>query len=178
MSRSLTSLLVFIQARGTIFGVTGGVMEAAIRTGYELVTGQPIPDLEVTAVRGTEGFRTSVIKVGDLDLKVGVVTGLKNVVPVLEAVKNGTLDLHFIEVMTCPEGCVSGGGQPKLLMDTDREEAYAARRAATFAHDRELAYRKSHENPAIKKFTKNSWKSPTAILRTIFFIQPTVINKA
>ena len=147
---------------GTIFGVTGGVMEAAIRTGYELVTGQPIPDLEVTAVRGTEGFRTSVIKVGDLDLKVGVVTGLKNVVPVLEAVKNGTLDLHFIEVMTCPEGCVSGGGQPKLLMDTDREEAYAARRAATFAHDRELAYRKSHENPAIKKIYEEFLEEPNS----------------
>ena len=143
---------------GTIFGV----MEAAIRTGYELVTGQPIPDLEVTAVRGTEGFRTSVIKVGDLDLKVGVVTGLKNVVPVLEAVKNGTLDLHFIEVMTCPEGCVSGGGQPKLLMDTDREEAYAARRAATFAHDRELTYRKSHENPAIKKIYEEFLEEPNS----------------
>jgi ferredoxin hydrogenase len=80
-----------------------------------------------------------------------VVTGLKNVVPVIEAMKAGQLDLHFIEVMTCPEGCVSGGGQPKLLMDTDRAEAYAARRAATFVHDEELTYRKSHENPAIKK---------------------------
>ncbi len=76
---------------GTIFGVTGGVMEAAIRTGYELITKEAIPDVEVTAVRGTEGFRTSVLKVGDLNLKVGVVTGLKNVIPVLEAVKNGTL---------------------------------------------------------------------------------------
>ena len=137
-------------------------MEAAIRTGYELVTGRPIPDLEVTAVRGTEGFRTSVIKVGDLDLKVGVVTGLKNVIPVLEAVKNGTLDLHFIEVMTCPEGCVSGGGQPKLLMDTDREAAYANRRAATFAHDRELTYRKSHENPAIKKIYEEFLEEPNS----------------
>ena len=80
----------------------------------------------------------------------------------LEAVKNGTLDLHFIEVMTCPEGCVSGGGQPKLLMDTDREEAYAARRAATFAHDRELAYRKSHENPAIKKIYEEFLEEPNS----------------
>ena len=83
-------------------------------------------------------------------------------VPVLEAVKNSTLDLHFIEVMTCPEGCVSGGGQPKLLMDTDREEAYAARRAATFAHDRELAYRKSHENPAIKKIYEEFLEEPNS----------------
>lgn len=147
---------------GTIFGVTGGVMEAAIRTGYELVTGQPIPEVEVTSVRGTEGFRRSVLKVGDLDLKVGVVTGLKNVIPVLEAVKNGTLDVHFIEVMTCPEGCVSGGGQPKMLMDCDQKEAYAARREATFVHDRELPYRKSHENPAVKKIYDEFLEQPNS----------------
>ena len=149
-------------------------MEAAIRTGYELVTGQPIPDVEVTAVRGTEGFRTSTIRVGDLDLRVGVVTGLKNVIPVLEAVKAGTLNLHFIEVMTCPEGCVSGGGQPKLLMDTDREEAYAARRAATFAHDKALPIRKSHENPAIKKIYDEFLEEPNShiahhLLHTTYF---------
>ena len=74
---------------GNIFGVTGGVMEAAIRTGYELITGQPIPALDVTPVRGTEGFRVANIQVGDLTLKVGVVTGLKNVVPVMEAIKAG-----------------------------------------------------------------------------------------
>ena len=136
---------------GTIFGVTGGVMEAAVRTGYELITGQPIPAVDVTPVRGTDGFRVAHLQVGDLTLKVGVVTGLKNVVPVMEAIKAGTCDLHFIEVMTCPEGCVSGGGQPKLLMDTDRAEAYAARRANTFVHDENLPLRKSHENPSIKK---------------------------
>ena len=152
---------------GTIFGVTGGVMEAAIRTGYELVTGQPIPDLEVTAVRGTEGFRTSVIKVGDLDLKVGVVTGLKNVVPVLEAVKNGTLDLHFIEVMTCPEGCVSGGGQPKLLMDTDREEPMRQEELRPLPMTENWPTGNLTKILRSKRFTKNSWKSPTAILRTI-----------
>lgn len=147
---------------GTIFGVTGGVMEAAIRTGYELITGQPIPAVEVTPVRGTEGFRTAKLQVGELELKVGIVTGLKNVVPVLEAVKAGELDLHFIEVMTCPEGCVSGGGQPKLLMDTDREEAYAARRAATFVHDEELPIRKSHENPAVKKLYDEFLEEPNS----------------
>ena len=145
---------------GNIFGVTGGVMEAAIRTGYELITKKPIPDVNVTAVRSTEGFRTANIQVGDLTLKVGVVTGLKNVVPVLEAVKAGTLDLHFIEVMTCPEGCVSGGGEPKLLEDTDREEAYAARRQSTFVHDENLPLRKSHENPSIKKIYEDYLKEP------------------
>lgn len=136
---------------GAIFGVTGGVMEAAIRTGYELITGEAILDVKIDAVRGTQGFRTASLKVGDLILKVGIVTGLKNVIPVVEAVKAGTLDLHFIEVMTCPEGCVTGGGQPKLLMDLDCEEAYEARRKAIFVHDEELTIRKSHENPAIKK---------------------------
>lgn len=149
---------------GQIFGVTGGVMEAAIRTGYELITGQPIPDVEVTPVRGTEGFRVAEMQVGDLVLKVGVVTGLKNVVPVLEQVKAGTLDLHFIEVMTCPVGCVSGGGQPKLLEDTDREEAYAARREATFVHDRELPIRKSHENPSIQQIYKDFFGQPNGKL--------------
>ena len=162
MIRDMGRPLGVYTGAGAIFGVTGGVMEAAIRTGYELVTGQPIPDVEVTAVRGTEGFRTSTLKVGDLNLKVGVVTGLKNVIPVLEAVKNGTLDLHFIEVMTCPEGCVSGGGQPKMLMDTDQKEAYAARREAIFAHDRELPYRKSHENPAIKKVYEEFLEEPNS----------------
>ncbi len=145
---------------GTIFGVTGGVMEAAIRTGYELITGEPIPQIEVTEVRGTEGFRTAVLKAGDLNLKVGIVTGLKNVIPVLEAVKNKELDLHFIEVMTCPQGCVSGGGQPKLLMDLDRDAAYAARREATFVHDRELPVRKSHESPAVKKVYEEFLQEP------------------
>lgn len=149
---------------GTIFGVTGGVMEAAIRTGYELVTGEAIPDVDVTAVRGTEGFRTAQIQVGELTLRVGIVTGLKNVVPVLEAVKAGTLDLHFIEVMTCPQGCVSGGGQPKLLMDADVQEAYQARREATFVHDRELTYRKSHENPAVKKLYDEFLEAPNSKL--------------
>ena len=149
---------------GHIFGVTGGVMEAAIRTGYELITGQPIPELEVTAVRSTEGFHTSNIKVGDLTLKIGVVTYLKNVIPVLEDIKSGKLKLDFLEVMTCPEGCVTGGGQPKLLMDTDKAEAYEKRRAGTFEHDRELPVRKSHENPSIQKIYADFLKEPNGKL--------------
>lgn len=145
---------------GNIFGVTGGVMEAAIRTGYELITGEPIPQIEVNPVRGTDGFRQAAMQVGDLTLKVGVVTGLKNVVPVLEAIKAEKLDLHFIEVMACPEGCVSGGGQPKLLEDTDVAAAYAARRANTFVHDENLPIRKSHENPSIQKLYKEYLEEP------------------
>lgn len=145
---------------GNIFGVTGGVMEAAIRTGYELITGESIPSVDVIPVRGTEGFRVAEMRVGDLTLKVGVVTGVKNVGPVIEKMKAGKLDLHFIEVMSCPEGCVSGGGQPKLLEDTDREEAYAARRKAIFQHDADLPLRKSHENPGIKKMYEEYLEKP------------------
>jgi len=136
---------------GTIFGVTGGVMEAALRTGYELITKEPIPNIDLEFIRGNEGVRTAVVKIGNLELKVAMVSGLKNVVPLLEDVKKGKCDFHFIEVMTCPEGCVSGGGQPKLLLEECRPTAYKARKAATYEHDCKLELRKSHENPDIVK---------------------------
>ncbi|GHU44921.1 iron hydrogenase [Spirochaetia bacterium] len=145
---------------GTIFGVTGGVMEAAIRTGYTLITGKELEDVDIMSVRSTEGFRKAAIQVGDLTLKVGVLTNLKNIEPVLEQVEAGTLDVHFLEVMTCPEGCVSGGGQPKLLSDTDIPEAYGNRRKATFVHDKELPKRKSHLNEGIKKIYSEFLKEP------------------
>lgn len=136
---------------GTIFGVTGGVMEAALRTGYELITKKTIPNIDLDFVRGGNGVRKATVEVGSLELKVAVVSGLKNVVPLLEDVKKGKCDFHFIEVMTCPEGCISGGGQPKLLLEEYREVAYKQRKAATYNHDSKLEIRKSHENPDIIK---------------------------
>lgn len=136
---------------GTLFGVTGGVMEAALRTGYELITKQSIPNVDIDLVRGGEGVRKATVQVGDLELKVCVVAGLKNVVPVLEEIKSGKADFHFMEVMTCPVGCVSGGGQPKVLLETTKEIAYENRTAATYQHDTKLSLRKSHENPDIQK---------------------------
>ena len=136
---------------GTIFGVTGGVMEAALRTGYELITKEAIPNIDLEFVRGGNGVRKATVEVGSLKLKVAVVSGLKNVVPLLEDVKKGKCDFHFIEVMTCPEGCISGGGQPKLLLEEYREVAYKQRKAATYNHDSKLEIRKSHENPDIIK---------------------------
>jgi len=136
---------------GTIFGATGGVMEAALRTAYELITKQPIPDVDVKIARGGEGVRRTTVQVGDLELKVVIVSGLKHVVPVLEEIKAGKADFHFMEVMTCPVGCVSGGGQPKVLLETEKETAHQNRTAATYEHDAKLALRKSHENPDIKK---------------------------
>lgn len=145
------SILGEYSGAATIFGTTGGVMEAAIRTGYELITKEYIPNIEIKDVRGSEGVRKSTIKIGDLSLRAGVVSGLKNVVPLLEDLENNKLDLDFIEVMTCPVGCVSGGGQPKILLDEYKIASYENRTNSIYKHDENLDIRKSHENPAIKK---------------------------
>lgn len=145
---------------GHIFGVTGGVMEAAIRTGYELITNTPIDNLEVTCVRGYEGVRESQIKVGDLNLKVAVVSGLKNVDSIIESMRQGKCDYHFVEVMTCPEGCITGGGQPKMLLPKHREVAAKERRASMYNHDSNIKIRKSHENPDIKKIYDEFLEAP------------------
>lgn len=145
---------------GNIFGATGGVMEAALRTGYEMITKKPIPNLDLEFIRGGEGIRCANVEIGELNLKVAVVSGLKNVVSILEDIKKGTCEYHFIEVMTCPEGCVSGGGQPKLLLDSYREEAYIQRKKSIYKHDSNLEIRKSHENPDIKKIYKEFLGKP------------------
>lgn len=136
---------------GNIFGSTGGVMEAAIRTGYELITKKPIDNLELEFIRGSEGIRTASVNIEGLELKVAVVSGLKHVKSLLKDVKNGTCDYHFVEVMTCPKGCISGGGQPKLLLDEHRQIAYKSRKKSIYKHDSNMKIRKSHENPAIIK---------------------------
>lgn len=145
---------------GTIFGATGGVMEAAIRTGYELITHEQIPNLQLDFVRGEEGIRTAEVQIGELELKVAVVAGLKYVDAVLAKVAEGTCPYHFIEVMACPEGCVSGGGQPKLLLETQRKMAYQARKSALYRHDSHQKVRKSHENPDIIKLYKDFLGEP------------------
>ncbi len=148
---------------GALFGVTGGVMESAIRTASEQLTGQPperVEVLEVLEVRGTEGVRTATIRAGALELKVGVVCGLKNAVPIVEKLRAGKLDLQFIEVMSCPQGCVSGGGQPKLLLESNVPEAYARRRESLLEHDCNLPLRRSHENPAITKLYEDFLGEP------------------
>ncbi len=103
----------------TIFGVSGGVMEAALRFAYEAVSGKKLASVDLTAVRGTAGVREASVKIpGGPEVKVCVVSGLKNVAPVIEDIKKGKSPYHFIEVMTCPGGCVNGGGQPIDPKDT------------------------------------------------------------
>jgi len=136
---------------GVIFGATGGVMEAALRTVSEVLTGKSLDKVEFEAVRGTEGIKEATLKVGDLDVSVAVAHGLGNARELLEKVRSGEKNYHFIEIMGCPGGCVTGGGQPivssKTLCEVDLK---AARAKALYDEDESLKIRKSHENPYVK----------------------------
>ncbi|MBK9129320.1 MAG: iron hydrogenase small subunit [Phycisphaerales bacterium] len=132
---------------GKLFGASGGVMEAALRTANYLLTGSDLEDLEFKAVRGMEGIKEATVQIGELRLGVAVASGLANAGKLLDAVRDGRDDLHFIEVMTCRGGCVGGGGQP-LAMD---EEAVRERMKSLHRIDRTEKLRTSHENPGIRR---------------------------
>ena len=141
----------------TIFGATGGVMEAALRTAYELVTGKPLDNVEFTAVRGLEGIKEAVIPVEGIgDVRVAVSHGLGNARKLLERVKEGKVQYHFIEVMACPGGCVGGGGQPIPVNNDVRTR----RAQALYAEDCALTLRKSHESPSVKKLYEEFLGAP------------------
>ena len=137
---------------GAIFGATGGVMEAALRTAAEVIEGKPLEKLEFNEVRGVEGVKVASYKLGDINLNVAVASGTANAKKVLDAVKAGELDVQFIEIMACPGGCVNGGGQPfqpaSVRMTTDLR---AVRAAVLYNDDKNSDLRKSHENSAVKK---------------------------
>jgi len=135
-----------------IFGVTGGVMEAALRTVVDVLTGEDMPRLEYDDVRGLEGIKEATVNVNGTDINVAIVHGTANAAKLLNAIRAGEKTYHFIEVMGCPGGCVTGGGQP--IVDA-RTRYYvdprAARAAATYSEDESMAIRKSHKNPAVQK---------------------------
>lgn len=137
---------------GVIFGVTGGVMEAALRTVVDVLMGEDMPRLEYDDVRGLEGIKEATVNVNGTDIKVAIVHGTANAAKLLNAIRAGEKTYHFIEVMGCPGGCVTGGGQP--IVDA-RTRYYvdprAARAAATYSEDESMAIRKSHKNPAVQK---------------------------
>lgn len=137
---------------GVIFGVTGGVMEAALRTVVDVLTGEDMPRLEYADVRGLEGIKEATVSVNGMDINVAIVHGTANAAKLLNAIRAGEKTYHFIEVMGCPGGCVTGGGQP--IVDA-RTRYYvdprAARAAATYSEDESMAIRKSHKNPAVQK---------------------------
>ncbi len=135
----------------TIFGATGGVMEAALRTAVEKLTGETLADVDFTAVRGMDGVKEAEYDVAGKKIKVAVASGTKNAKVLMDQIKNGTSEYLFIEIMGCPGGCINGGGQPIQHAVVRNFVDLKARRAeALYTADRNNAVRKSHENEAIK----------------------------
>ena len=135
-----------------IFGATGGVMEAALRTAVEKLSGEKLKSLDFTEVRGTEGIKEASYTVNGMEIKVCVVSGLANANTIMEKVKNGTADYHFIEIMGCPGGCVNGGGQPiQHAVVRNFVDLRARRAAALYEADKDMPLRKSHESEAVKR---------------------------
>lgn len=132
-----------------IFGTTGGVLEAALRTAYEWLTNSTLENIDFEQVRGLEGLREATVKINDLDVKVAVVHGLGNARKLLEAIRAGEANYHVIEIMACPGGCVGGGGQPYLKGEI---KILKARASALYGVDKAKTIRKSHENPEVIKF--------------------------
>ena len=128
-----------------IFGATGGVMEAALRTAYEVITGKALPNLDFDEVRGMEGIKTATIPVGAIELKVAVAHGLANARKTLDLIRDGKADFQFLEIMACPGGCLGGGGQPIPIDYGIRRK----RAQAIYQADQGLPIRKSHENPVV-----------------------------
>ncbi len=136
---------------GVIFGATGGVMEAALRTAVETVSGKKLENVEFKEVRGFEGVKEATYKAGDVTVNVAVASGLENASKICEAIKNGTANYQFVEIMACPGGCINGGGQPIVDAYTRRNVDYRGLRAkALYARDESLKERKSHENSECK----------------------------
>lgn len=132
---------------GVIFGTTGGVIEAAVRTAYEVRTGKELPRIEFTQLRGFDGVRVAQVEMDEITLNIGIAHGLGNAKAILEEVRDGNpRNIHAIEVMACPGGCIGGAGQPYHHGDA---EILMARQKAIYEVDRSLPIRKSHENPAI-----------------------------
>ena len=136
---------------GAIFGATGGVMEAALRTAAEWITGDSAAPVDFLDVRGTDGIKEASYKLGDLDVKVAVASGLSNAKVIMDKIKNGEADYQFVEIMCCPGGCVNGGGQPiQPASVRNNVDLRAVRGKALYEEDANLPLRKSHESPVIK----------------------------
>lgn len=146
---------------GAIFGATGGVMEAALRTVYEIVTKKELDNIEFTEVRGLEGVKEATVDLEGTKVNVAVAHGLSNARKVLDKIKAGEADYHFVEIMCCPGGCVGGGGQPIVDAEERWEIDYReARGNAIYEVDRSMPLRKSHENPAVQALYKEYLGEP------------------
>jgi NADP-reducing hydrogenase subunit HndD len=132
---------------GVIFGTTGGVIEAAVRTAYELHTGKKLEKVDFEQLRGLEGVRKASIDFNGLELRIGIAHGLGNARKLLNDVRDGKSEFHAIEIMACPGGCIGGGGQP---FHHGKSEILKARASALYREDQDKPIRKSHENPFIR----------------------------
>jgi iron-only hydrogenase group A len=141
---------------GVIFGASGGVMEAALRTAVEKISGAELAKLDFEAVRGREGVRCAEIEIGKLKLRVAVAHEIRNAKKILEDLKAGKAHYDFVEIMACPGGCIGGGGQPQPANKFVRE----ARIKAVLERDKNMPIRKSHENPLVKKIYKEFLGEP------------------
>ena len=150
---------------GVIFGNTGGVMEAALRTAYAFITGQQPPEalLDLQPVRGYDGIREASLDINGITVNVAVVYGTANARKMIERVKSGEKQYHFIEVMTCPGGCIGGGGQPRDIM-ADGDETRKARIDSLYQRDASMQQRLSHENQEIKQIYEEFYGQPLSEL--------------
>jgi iron-only hydrogenase group A len=147
---------------GVIFGATGGVMEAALRTVADILTGEDLKNIEYTAVRGMEGIKEATVRIKDMDVKVAVVHGTANADRLLERIRSGEANYHFVEVMGCPGGCINGGGQP-IIMDKEKtEEVKMLRAQGLYTIDQSRKRRKSHENPEVKALYDDYMEKPNS----------------
>jgi len=137
---------------GVIFGTSGGVMEAALRTAAETIIGKPLEKVDFDEVRGQDGIKKATYKLGDMNINVAVASGTASAKKLLTSIKNGETDVHFVEIMACPGGCVNGGGQPvQPIRIRNFENLWEKRASSLYADDKDKAIRKSHENPLIKE---------------------------
>ena len=144
-----------------IFGVTGGVMEAALRTAADILEGKSLEKIDYEAVRGNEGIKKATLNIAGRDIRICVAHGLKNARIVMEQIKNGTADFDFFEVMSCPGGCVMGGGQPIKSSKVRREKDVRKLRSdALYSIDEKSTFRKSHDNPVVKGIYEEFFQSP------------------
>ncbi len=146
---------------GVIFGATGGVMEAALRTVAEILSGKSVPEDSYSVVRGTDGIKRAEVEIAGKKIKAAVAHGLGNARKLLDAIKAGEESYDFVEIMACPGGCVTGGGQPVVSAKTQAEvDVKAVRAKALYDEDKSLPIRKSHENPAIKMLYDEYFEKP------------------
>ena len=146
---------------GAIFGTTGGVMEAALRTAQDTLTGEDLDKIDFTAVRGGDGIKKADVNIAGKDIKVVAASGLANAQKILEEIKKGTADYQFVEIMACPGGCIMGGGQPiKSSKIRSKVDVRKLRADALYDIDEKSVIRKSHQNPVIKKIYKEFLEKP------------------